>query len=105
MPQEDALDNLADYSNMVNLKFIFGNILSLRKLAESGNQTALCIVMDLESALNSNVLTQKQRQVVIMKFIGKETNDYIAQQMNVSETAIRKHIQGAMKRVQRFLLK
>lgn len=103
--KEDALDNLADYSSMPHLKHILGNIHRLKKLSESGNQTAMCIVMDLEKALSSNILTEKQKKVVLMKFIGKETNDYIAEQMNISETAVRKHIQGAMKRIQRFLLK
>ena len=105
MDKEEALNNLAKYESLPHLKHIMGNIFEMKKLAEGGNQTALCIVMDLEKAIyHPTILTEKQQKVVIMKYLGKETNDYIAEQMNISETAIRKHLQGALKRIQRFLV-
>jgi DNA-directed RNA polymerase specialized sigma24 family protein len=102
--KEDALENLADYSSIPHLKHILNNIYQLKKLSEKGNQTALCIVIDIEIALKSTYLTEKQKKVLKMKFFGKETNDFIAEQMNISETAVRKHIQGGLKRIQKLLL-
>ncbi len=102
--REDALDNVAQYESIAQLKHILKNMNNLRQMAEKGNQTAHAIWMDLDMALRNKYLTDKQRKVMYMKFIGKETNNYIAQEMNISETAVRKHINGALKRIQRLLL-
>ena len=104
LEREGALDNLAKYESLVHLKHIMTKLNDLDKMSHKGNQTALCVVMDIERAIK-NSLTEKQKQVVILKYYHKETNDYIAEIMNVSEMAIRKHLKGALKRISRFLTK
>ena len=49
--REYALLNSADYSSTVCLRKMYKGLRNLRKLAESGNTTAQCIVIDLMDGL------------------------------------------------------
>lgn len=103
LDKEDALDNLADYTKIRRIKLMLSKIHELRKLAHSGNQTAHCIAIDLQNALESEKLTKKQRYALEQRFIMKETNTYIADQMKITESAVRKHLEGGLIRLRKIL--
>jgi DNA-directed RNA polymerase specialized sigma subunit len=101
--KEDALHNIAKYEDISSIIFLLRNIHNLYTMAHKGNQTALCIAMDLQNAIKDNRLTQKQQTAIKMKFMERENNVYIADQMGVTENAIRKHIKGGLKRISKIL--
>lgn len=49
--KEYALLNAADYSSPVCLRKLYKGLRNLQKLAENGNTTAQCIVIDLQDGL------------------------------------------------------
>ena len=101
--REYVLSNLADYESINHFIGMLKKIHELKKLSESGNQTAHAIWIDLTTAMKSEVLTEKQKEIVWMKYYEKETNTYIAEHYNISETAVRKHLRGATKRMMKLL--
>lgn len=101
--REDSLHNLADYKNLNVIKYLMMNLPKLEKAAEMGNQTALCIIIDIKKAMNSEMLTKKQREAIYQKFVVGHNNVKIAELMGVTENAIRKHVAGAVKRMRKIL--
>jgi DNA-directed RNA polymerase specialized sigma subunit len=101
--KEVALHNMANYNNYNNLIFLLQNYHNLRNMCYRGNQTAICICLDLELAMNNEYLTEKQKKALKLKFFYKETNAYISEEMNVSENAVRKYIKGGIKRMSKIL--
>jgi RNA polymerase sigma factor (sigma-70 family) len=102
--REDALDNLADYTSLFKLKFLLSNLMKFHTMAESGNEVAHCISIDLTQALKSQKITNRQQQCLTMRYIDKETNTYIADQLNITESAVRKNLEGGLKRIRKILL-
>jgi RNA polymerase sigma factor (sigma-70 family) len=104
MIDEDALYNMANYESIIRIKMFLGQMLLLQKMSEQGIQTAQCIYMDLEQAIKSNKLTNRQQECLRMKYIDKETNVWIGNELGISESAVRKNIEGGLKRVRKILL-
>ena len=101
--REDALHNIANYKNLNAIKYLLLNLHKLEKAAYAGNQTAHCILMDMQIAMESEKLTDKQREVLYQKYIIGNNNVKIAEIMGVTENAIRKHLAGAIKRIRKIL--
>jgi DNA-directed RNA polymerase specialized sigma24 family protein len=102
--KEDALDNLANYKNLNAIKYLLLNIYKLEKAAYAGNQTAHCILMDIQIAMTHENLTEKQRETIYQKYVVGHNNVKIAEIMGVTENAIRKHLAGAIKRIRKILI-
>jgi DNA-directed RNA polymerase specialized sigma subunit len=101
--REQSLLNIANYRNTKNVIFLLNNIYNLYKMGESGNQTAICIYMDLENALRSDKLTTNQRKCIYMKYFKKENNVFIGEQLNIDESTVRKNLHGGIKRLSKIL--
>lgn len=101
---ELALDNLADYKSITKIKLMLNTIYNLESMAYNGNQVALCIWIDLTEALKSPKLTNRQQQCLNMRYLQKENNIYIADQLSITESAVRKNLEGGLKRIRKILL-
>jgi DNA-directed RNA polymerase specialized sigma24 family protein len=101
--REDALHNIANYNNPNVIKYLLLNIQKLEKQSYAGNQTAHCILMDIQIAMTHEKLTEKQREAIYQKYVVGHNNVKIAEIMGVTENAIRKHLQGAIKRMIKIL--
>lgn len=103
--KEGALHNVANYRNNKNLMFLLNNLHNLYNIAHKGNQTALCIYMDIMEGLKSDKLTENQRKCIWMKYYGKENNVYIAKELGIDESTVRKNLHGGIKRLGKIIEK
>jgi DNA-binding NarL/FixJ family response regulator len=101
---EDVLFNFADYSSLKKLKLLLSSLEKLKTMAHSGNSMALCIFIDLTEALKSAKLTNRQQQCLHLRFVRGEQNNYIAEQLNITESGVRKNIEGGLIRLRKVLL-
>jgi DNA-directed RNA polymerase specialized sigma24 family protein len=100
----DSLMNMAKYNNLKSLQHLLNNLGNLEKLAEMGDSVSASIVVDLKGALSSDKLTEKQSECLKLKYQYKYTNNEIAEELNLkSDNSVRKHLQGAIKKIRREL--
>lgn len=99
-----SLMNMARYNNLNSLQHLLNNLNNLQRLAEMGDTVSASIVIDLKKALSSDKLTKKQHECLELKYLGKYTNNEIAEELNLkSDNSVRKHLQGGLKKIRREL--
>lgn len=99
----NRLNALADYDDTSRLKKLFKNFHNLVNLSEYGHGDAMSIVLDLETSLKSNCLTDFQRQCITSHLIENSTLREVASDMNKSTSTINQAVTGGLKNIQKLL--
>lgn len=101
--EHESLLNVARYSDLKCLKKLYRNLENLYKLATMGNRAAVVIWVDLTMALEQGDLTDKQLQYLTLHLLEGESLREISEDYEITETSVDDSIQGALKRIQKFL--
>lgn len=98
------LMSIANYDNRNQLKNLYHNYYQLEELAEQGDSVACSIFVDLKTALfHPSVLTDNQRESIILHLIKGMTIKQVSQDLNKSESTIHESVNGGLKRIQKAL--
>lgn len=102
---EESLLAQANYRKFKTLKKLYKSYYNLEKEALKGNQTALCIFLDLRAALepSKRIVTIKQRFAIVYVLINEYTLEEASTILQCSPSTISKHIQGGLKRISKAL--
>lgn len=97
------LNSLADYKDKSKLKRLFKNFHNLVGLSRYGDEVAASIVIDLETSLKSNFLTDLQRTCIKCHLIDNSTLREVASDLNRSASTINQAVTGGLKNIQKAL--
>ena len=100
----DALLNEANYSDTKALKKMLTLYSRHERDAYRGDSVAHVIWIDLKTAINSGVLTPKQREVVKLRCIGGLQTDKIGEMLGIKRQSVQDRLEGAVKNLQKILL-
>jgi DNA-binding CsgD family transcriptional regulator len=96
--------NRMEYSNPKAVKKLLLNYDGLVRMAEKGDQVALCIVVDLRTAImEKGMLTKKQRKYLGLWLDG-QTQDEIAAICRVARPVVTITVGRAVKNISKFLV-
>lgn len=110
MSRDDSLLNNYRYEDLSSLKKAIQNMLRFQARSISkGSYSALILLVDLKTGLGLykgqvEILTKKQMESVKLCLILDYTESEAAKQLGVTQQTIHYSIQGALKRVQYYLL-
>lgn len=97
------LMNSADYSDSKTIKKLLLNYSGLVRLAEKGDQVAMCVIVDLRMAISSRgVLTKKQRKYLGLWLEGYRQED-VATMHRVSQQAVGYVIDYGLSNIAKYL--
>jgi len=101
-----TLMQIADYSNIKQIKNLLRNYSNIFELAQCGDGVALSIYVDLKESLDPKhqVLTEIQLRCINLYYLDRWTLQEIGEHYERDESTISENINGGIKRIQKALL-
>jgi len=99
----DALLNQADYEKFGAVKSMLALFRSHERAAYRGDTVAHSILVDLQEAIYSGVLTDAQLEAVEMYFVYGHTQDDIALSLGIGRQRVHSRINSAVRNIQKIL--
>lgn len=100
--KSDFLDYI-DYSNPKTIKNLLIQYNRLEQNAAKGNTTWHAVKIDLDIALEKTGLTDKQLYCIQQHLIYNITLKNIADDLNIKEKSVKKHVDSAIAKILRYL--
>jgi len=92
-----ALANQCDYTNKKAVRYILKHIEIFKILAESGNGTAHCVLIDINKAM-STLKTRQKYCVEECLLRGKEQH-IVAEELGITQTTVHEHIKKGIRNI------
>lgn len=94
---------MADYEDEKRLMLLFKNLLKLREHAKDGDSVACCIYADLMGALESDAVTEKQRDAIYLVCIMGYTQWEAGKIMGIEQQSMHQNVWGGVNNIKKIL--